>query len=91
GQSLNNQGGSIETNADLTLNIKGALDNSQSGKLTGNTTKITAGSINNSNKGQINAIDTLTVLSQQAINNQTGVMAANQNVSIQSQGLDNTS
>ncbi|MFH3698645.1 hypothetical protein WAH92_21975, partial [Acinetobacter baumannii] len=79
GQSLNNQGGSIETNADLTLNIKGALDNSQSGKLTGNTRKITAGSINNSNKGQINAIDTLTVLSQQAINNQTGVMAANQN------------
>ncbi|MFH4377286.1 hypothetical protein WAJ76_21430, partial [Acinetobacter baumannii] len=57
----------------------------------GNTTKITAGSINNSNKGQINAIDALTVLSQQAINNQTGVMAANQNVSIQSQGLDNTS
>lgn len=40
GQSLNNQGGSIETNADLTLNIKGALDNSQSGKLTGNTTKL---------------------------------------------------
>lgn len=91
GQSLNNQGGSIETNADLALNINGALDNSQSGKLTGNTTKITAGSINNSNKGQINATDTLTVLSQQAINNQTGVMAANQNVSIQSQGLDNTS
>ncbi|MFA3335797.1 hypothetical protein KWE61_02815 [Acinetobacter baumannii] len=42
---MNNQGGSIETNADLTLNIKGALDNSQSGKLTGNTTKITAGSL----------------------------------------------
>ncbi|WP_410971281.1 hypothetical protein, partial [Salmonella sp. SAL04269] len=41
--------------------------------------------------GQINATDALTVLSQQEINNQTGVMAANQNVSIQSQGLDNTS
>ena len=40
GQSLNNQGGSIETNADLTLNITDALDNSQSGKLTGNTTKL---------------------------------------------------
>lgn len=89
--AINNQSGQLLSGqGDLNLGVLQALDNSHAGQIvSGTKTSIQAGSVNNSQKGQISAIDSLTISSLNDINNASGQIVANQDVSIKANGLDN--
>lgn len=71
GKQFNNREGIVQTKSDLTLNLAGLLDNSQSGQLvSGGNTQIKTNSLNNRSQGQINAQKALTVEVSQAVDNQ---------------------
>lgn len=91
GKDFNNQGGLLQSGADLNFKLSGLLDNSQSGKLaSGGNTDIQAGSVKNSGQGKISAQGVLAIDAVQAIDNQTGAMVANQDITLKSQGLNNS-
>nr|WP_151819299.1 hemagglutinin repeat-containing protein [Acinetobacter seifertii] len=90
GQDLINQGGLLQSGADLNFKLSGLFDNSQSGQLySGGNTEIQAGSVKNSEQGKINAQGVLNIDAVQGINNSQGVMASTQQLSLKSQGLQN--
>ncbi|MFW1802380.1 hypothetical protein ACG9YX_20445, partial [Acinetobacter nematophilus] len=57
--------------------------------LSGKALKLNAGQVDNSNKGQINSQADLAINALKDINNQSGVIASNQQLSLKSQGLNN--
>ncbi|WP_151869452.1 hypothetical protein, partial [Acinetobacter nosocomialis] len=74
--------------ADLNFKLSGLFDNSQSGQLySGGNTEIQAGSGKNSEQGKINAQGVLNIDAVQTIDNQSGIMVANQDIGLHSQGL----
>ncbi|WP_373357803.1 hemagglutinin repeat-containing protein [Acinetobacter lactucae] len=91
GEDFNNQGGLLQSGADLNFKLSGLLDNSQSGQLaSGGNTVIQAGSVKNSGPGKISAQGVLNIDAVQAIDNQSGTMVANQDITLKSQGLNNS-
>lgn len=91
GEDFNNQGGLLQSGADLNFKLSGLLDNSQSGQLaSGGNTVIQAGSVKNSGQGKISAQGVLAIDAVQAIDNQSGAMVANQDITLKSQGLNNS-
>ncbi|KRI64602.1 hemagglutinin [Acinetobacter baumannii] len=91
GKDFNNQGGLLQSGADLNFKLSGLLDNSQSGQLaSGGNTIIQAGSVKNSGQGKISAQGVLNIDAVQAIDNQLGTMVANQDITLTSQGLNNS-
>ncbi|WP_165382243.1 ESPR-type extended signal peptide-containing protein [Acinetobacter pittii] len=91
GEDFNNQGGLLQSGADLNFKLSGLLDNSQSGQLaSGGNTDIQAGSVKNSGQGKISTQGVLNIDAVQAIDNQSGTMVANQDITLTSQGLNNT-
>lgn len=91
GEDFNNQGGLLQSGADLNFKLSGLLDNSQSGQLaSGGNTVIQAGSVKNSGQGKISAQGVLNIDAVQAIDNQSGTMVANQDITLTSQGLNNS-
>ncbi|WP_413784432.1 hemagglutinin repeat-containing protein [Acinetobacter sp. ACIN00229] len=91
GEDFNNQGGLLQSGADLNFKLSGLLDNSQSGQLaSGGNTVIQAGSVKNSGQGKISAQGVLNIDAVQAIDNQSGAMVANQDITLKSQGLNNS-
>ncbi len=91
GEDFNNQGGLLQSGADLNFKLSGLLDNSQSGQLaSAGNTDIQAGSVKNSGQGKISTQGVLNIDAVQAIDNQSGTMVANQDITLTSQGLNNT-
>ncbi|WP_163007134.1 hypothetical protein, partial [Pseudomonas viridiflava] len=72
---LNNQSGSVTTDATLTLN-SASLDNSQAGKIAGKgATQVTTGTFDNS-QGRLTSSDTLQLTAGKVINQNAGRIAS---------------
>ncbi|MFW1736999.1 hemagglutinin repeat-containing protein [Acinetobacter sp. ULE_I046] len=90
-QGLNNNRGQIgSAQGDVDLNAGNGLLSNQAGVvLSGKALTLNAGQVDNSNKGQINSQADLAISTVKEINNQSGVIASNQQLSLKSQGLNN--
>ncbi|QNX49858.1 hypothetical protein IC784_06355 [Acinetobacter seifertii] len=55
----------------------------------GEALQLNASQVDNSQKGQLNSQTTLAIQAAKDINNQSGIIAANQQVNLNSQGLNN--
>ncbi|WP_308469276.1 hemagglutinin repeat-containing protein, partial [Acinetobacter guillouiae] len=88
---LNNNRGQIgSAQGDVDLNAGNGLLSNQAGVvLSGKALTLNADQVDNSNKGQINSQADLAISTIKEINNQSGVIASNQQLSLKSQGLNN--
>ncbi|MBS0036553.1 hypothetical protein KEJ53_18720, partial [Acinetobacter nosocomialis] len=90
-QGLNNNLGQISSaQGNIMLNAGQGVLSNQTGKvIAGRTLQLSADQLDNSVQGQINSQDWLTISTGKDINNDSGVIAANQQVNLNSQGLNN--
>ncbi|MBK0063986.1 MULTISPECIES: filamentous hemagglutinin N-terminal domain-containing protein [unclassified Acinetobacter] len=91
-QSVNNNKGQFgSAQGDVTINAEGGALTNQAGViLSGKALSVTANQLDNSTKGQINSQNTLDITTTKDINNNSGVIAANQQLKLNSQGLNNS-
>ncbi|PJG85968.1 hemagglutinin repeat-containing protein [Conservatibacter flavescens] len=89
-QSLDNQAGLVQGNAELDIQVQGALNNQQ-GQVKGkNRVEIVAGSVDNSMTGQIRAVEgRLSLSSVGQLNNAQGYITAQQQAILKAQSLNN--
>ncbi|MDE1705033.1 hypothetical protein, partial [Acinetobacter nosocomialis] len=90
-QGLNNNLGQISSaQGNIALNAGQGVLSNQTGKvIAGRTLQLSADQLDNSVQGQINSQNWLTISTGKDINNQSGIIAANQQVNLNSQGLNN--
>lgn len=91
-QGLNNNKGQISSaQGNLTLNAgNGTLTNQAATIVSGKTLTLSANQLDNSNHGQINSQNNADISIVKDINNTSGVIAAKQQLTLSSQGLNNT-
>lgn len=87
-QTLDNRSGEIFAGTNTKINAT-TLNNQQGTIYTKNQIDLTAGQLNNQ-QGQVYSTGSATVIVQGDIQNQKGVLVAEQNLNVQSQKLDNT-
>ncbi|MDE1705036.1 hypothetical protein, partial [Acinetobacter nosocomialis] len=90
-QGLNNNLGQISSaQGNIVLNAGQGVLSNQTGKvIAGQALQLNASQVDNSQKGQLNSQTTLAIQTEKDINNDSGVIAANQQVNLNSQGLNN--
>ncbi|MER8256448.1 hypothetical protein ABS250_19165, partial [Acinetobacter nosocomialis] len=90
-QGLSNNLGQISSaQGNIVLNAGQGVLSNQTGKvIAGQALQLNASQVDNSQKGQLNSQTTLAIQTEKDINNDSGVIAANQQVNLNSQGLNN--